>query len=252
MAMSVFERTREIGILRAVGWRTWRIGAMIVSEAIGICLLALGVGCALGVVAAQLFVQRSALDALIDPDYTAGDVRLGARLRARRGPDRRALPDVARGQAVADRGAAARVSASRMTPSRRRSVAIGARGDRVVVRHEQDRHAALRAQLLEQLEHLSPGRRVERPGRLVGQQQPRLVRERAGDRDPLALAARQHRRLRARAARQPDLGQQLARPAPPARARGRRPNMASWTFSDAVSVGSRLCAWKTKPTTSAR
>jgi putative ABC transport system permease protein len=77
MAMSVFERIRELGILRAVGWRTWRIAAMVVSEATGICLLALGIGCALGVVAARLFVQRSRLDALIDPVYTPGTFAWG-------------------------------------------------------------------------------------------------------------------------------------------------------------------------------
>jgi putative ABC transport system permease protein len=71
MAMSVFERTREIGILRAVGWPVSRIGAMIVSEAVGICLIALGVGCGLGVVAAQVFVAHSALAGLISPSYTA-------------------------------------------------------------------------------------------------------------------------------------------------------------------------------------
>jgi putative ABC transport system permease protein len=77
MAMSVFERTREIGILRAVGWSIARVGVMIVSEALGICLLALGVGCALGVLAAQLFVSRSALSSLISPTYTAGTFAWG-------------------------------------------------------------------------------------------------------------------------------------------------------------------------------
>jgi putative ABC transport system permease protein len=33
MAMSVFERTREIGILRAIGWKTWRVLMLIQVEA---------------------------------------------------------------------------------------------------------------------------------------------------------------------------------------------------------------------------
>lgn len=33
MAMSVFERTREIGILRAIGWKTWRVMLLIQVEA---------------------------------------------------------------------------------------------------------------------------------------------------------------------------------------------------------------------------
>jgi putative ABC transport system permease protein len=33
MAMSVFERTREIGILRALGWKRWRILLLIQTEA---------------------------------------------------------------------------------------------------------------------------------------------------------------------------------------------------------------------------
>ena len=34
MAMSVFERTREIGILRAIGWKSWRVMLLIQTEAV--------------------------------------------------------------------------------------------------------------------------------------------------------------------------------------------------------------------------
>jgi putative ABC transport system permease protein len=33
MAMSVFERTREIGILRAIGWKSWSVMLLIQAEA---------------------------------------------------------------------------------------------------------------------------------------------------------------------------------------------------------------------------
>jgi putative ABC transport system permease protein len=72
MAMSVFERVAEIGILRAVGWRTWRIAVLIVSEAIAICLLALGVGLALGVLAAHEFSNHTSTSGLVRPDFTGG------------------------------------------------------------------------------------------------------------------------------------------------------------------------------------
>jgi len=72
MAMSVLERTREIGILRAVGWRTTRIAAMIVSESLAIGLLSLGLGLLLGWAGAELFTSRGSLSSLVTPDFTAG------------------------------------------------------------------------------------------------------------------------------------------------------------------------------------
>jgi putative ABC transport system permease protein len=72
MAMSVVERVREIGILRAVGWRAWRIGALIIGEAVGISLLALGVGLGLGVLAADVFSDHTSASGLVRPDFTAG------------------------------------------------------------------------------------------------------------------------------------------------------------------------------------
>ena len=57
---------------------------------------------------------------------------------------------------------------------------------------------------------------IERRERLVHQHDLGIDRERAGDRDPLALAAREHGRVFARIAGEPDEGQELAcaRPAP--------------------------------------
>jgi putative ABC transport system permease protein len=72
MAMSVYERVREIGVLRAVGWPSRRIAALFVSEALGISLVALALGLALGVLAAELFTSRTGLSALVTPAYTAG------------------------------------------------------------------------------------------------------------------------------------------------------------------------------------
>jgi putative ABC transport system permease protein len=72
MAMSVVERVREIGILRAVGWRAWRIGALILGEAVGISLLALGIGLGLGVLAADVFSNHTSTSGLVRPDFTAG------------------------------------------------------------------------------------------------------------------------------------------------------------------------------------
>ena len=77
MAMSVFERIREIGILRAVGWRTSLVAALILSEALAICLLALAVGCGLAVLAADVFVSHSALSSLISPAFTVGTFAWG-------------------------------------------------------------------------------------------------------------------------------------------------------------------------------
>lgn len=48
--MSVFERTREIGLLRAVGWRRWRVLTLILGESLALSLLGGLVGIGLGVV----------------------------------------------------------------------------------------------------------------------------------------------------------------------------------------------------------
>ncbi len=49
MLMSIFERTREIGILRAVGWRRRRVLALVLGEALLIALAGTTLGGVLAV-----------------------------------------------------------------------------------------------------------------------------------------------------------------------------------------------------------
>jgi ABC-type antimicrobial peptide transport system permease subunit len=56
--MSVFERTREIGLLRSLGWRRWRVMRMILGEAIVLALLGGLAGSGLGVLS-LVAVSRS-------------------------------------------------------------------------------------------------------------------------------------------------------------------------------------------------
>lgn len=69
MAMSVMERSQEIGVLRAIGWPSRRVAGMIMSEALGICMIALAIGLLLGYLAAQALVARGALSELVSPVF---------------------------------------------------------------------------------------------------------------------------------------------------------------------------------------
>jgi len=70
MIMSVFERTREIGILRAVGWRGSRILRMVVGESLLLCLVAAMFGSLSGVLASRAVILIPAVRSLIEPQYT--------------------------------------------------------------------------------------------------------------------------------------------------------------------------------------
>jgi len=59
LSMSVFERTREIGILRAVGTTRLQIGRLIIDEGVVISLIGCLLGVALGSLLVYLFVQGS-------------------------------------------------------------------------------------------------------------------------------------------------------------------------------------------------
>lgn len=67
MWMTVHERTREIGILRALGWPGKRIVAMVMIEAAGVGLLAWVIGSFLGVGLARLSKRLPIANQFVDP-----------------------------------------------------------------------------------------------------------------------------------------------------------------------------------------
>jgi putative ABC transport system permease protein len=69
MIMSVFERTREIGILRAVGWRGSRVVRMVLGESLVLCLVAAVLGTILGLLATRAVLTIPAVSAFLAPAY---------------------------------------------------------------------------------------------------------------------------------------------------------------------------------------
>lgn len=68
MLMSVFERTREIGVLKAVGWSNRKILAMIVGESLVITILSAIIGSIIGVVLCSVLGPMMGLTPLFTPD----------------------------------------------------------------------------------------------------------------------------------------------------------------------------------------
>ncbi len=71
MWMSVYERTREIGVLRAVGWSKRSVMAMIFLESVGVALIACVLGCAGGVGLARLSTTLPVATQFVDPVFKA-------------------------------------------------------------------------------------------------------------------------------------------------------------------------------------
>jgi putative ABC transport system permease protein len=68
--MSIFERTREIGLLRALGWRKSRVLRMILTESIGLSLIGGVLGSALGVATVWLFGRIPATAGLMQGKFS--------------------------------------------------------------------------------------------------------------------------------------------------------------------------------------
>jgi putative ABC transport system permease protein len=77
MIVSVFERTHEIGILRAIGWRRWRIVRMILIESVLLSVTGGVVGTIGALVVTPVLGRHPAVAGLIDTHISAHVVGLG-------------------------------------------------------------------------------------------------------------------------------------------------------------------------------
>ncbi|PKO22982.1 MAG: hypothetical protein CVU38_06500, partial [Chloroflexi bacterium HGW-Chloroflexi-1] len=72
MVMSVLERTREIGTLRAVGWSRNRVVALILGETVALSLLGGLVGIGMGVGFTELAARAPGIGGMLEGAYSAG------------------------------------------------------------------------------------------------------------------------------------------------------------------------------------
>ncbi|PKO22981.1 MAG: hypothetical protein CVU38_06495, partial [Chloroflexi bacterium HGW-Chloroflexi-1] len=72
LLMSVYERTREIGTLRALGWRKRRILSQIVQESLLLCALSAVIGSLMGVLLLVLIAHAPVANAFISARWNAG------------------------------------------------------------------------------------------------------------------------------------------------------------------------------------
>jgi len=70
--LSFFERVREFGLLRSVGWSRWRVLLLVLGEALIVSLVGAVVGVGLAVVVVQLLAHMGSLRGVLDPQYSAG------------------------------------------------------------------------------------------------------------------------------------------------------------------------------------
>jgi len=71
MTITFIERTREFGVLAAIGWSGVRITGMVIAEALCIGLIGAAGGVAFSFAATQVIGQLPSLVGILHPDYTA-------------------------------------------------------------------------------------------------------------------------------------------------------------------------------------
>jgi putative ABC transport system permease protein len=67
MLMTVIERTREMGMLRAIGWQRWRIAAVLLAESLFLSAIGALLGLGLGVLALKAALSYPKISGLLTP-----------------------------------------------------------------------------------------------------------------------------------------------------------------------------------------
>jgi putative ABC transport system permease protein len=70
MAMAVMERRRELALLSAVGWRRFRIGALVLGEGIAVSILGAAFGLILGTIGASWLAKGLDVSGVVTPEVT--------------------------------------------------------------------------------------------------------------------------------------------------------------------------------------
>ena len=71
MLLSLIERIREFGLLRALGWTRRRLVSLVIGEAVGISLLGAAIGVGFAYLLTFSLARASSLRGLLQPDYSA-------------------------------------------------------------------------------------------------------------------------------------------------------------------------------------
>jgi putative ABC transport system permease protein len=77
MLLSLFERTREFGLLRAVGWSRWRVLLLMLGEAVVVGLLGVAAGVLLAYLAVIVLETLPDLQGVLHTNFTASIVARG-------------------------------------------------------------------------------------------------------------------------------------------------------------------------------